>query len=726
MGRKRKSKPSIFDDNNDDNNNDDSGFNINKKYAASYTKRKQFQEIQNLRDKYGNNLADEDDESSLSSSETEDSEAMLDTPEKDIKFLQVLPLIQKKHPAVMKADKKFFANVNGDETAAADGDDTQQSSSSRHKPVRLNDYVRSQLLEHGSKALLSDSEDDDAPARTTTDTSSLPYAGEQEALKREFLDAFEASTNVANDNANDTDDKNIGGFLKKRKNLSDDNETNTAPKLDKVAETLPTDDGIHMLKSYWQAEDVDDSDKFLRDFIVNKRWVDPNAKVLPSYDEIVGDSDSSGSDVLAEDQLGLMKKFEDIDSDDDSDVENQEQFEAQYNFRFEEPGGTEIITHPRPSDPTLAESSARRKDARRTARRQRRLERKKSIEAQRREAAKRLKALARKELARKVAKLREIADLEVEAQRQAAQDASDDASEDDVDLKKEEHMDPTATLTLDDLDGEFDPETHDKRMKELFGDEFYNKLQRDTTKPVFPDDDEDDPELAALLAADNNNDDDDDDDDDDKTDKNDKTSKKKSKKKKLDTEALAAARQKLEGEVQTKLGEYYDLDYEDVIGGEIKTRFKYTEVEPLDFGLDAIEVLKFSDKDLNQLVGLKSIAPYKDVRKLKKSNWEWRKMNWLKERRHRMRAEQQGYDAQEADYDKVDAADDGDDSKKSKKKRKRDDASLDNQPSNSDTDSHKSAAKKAKKEKKKEKKAKKDKKDKKEKKAKKEKKNKKN
>lgn len=279
MGRKRKSKPSIFDDNNDDNNNnDDSGFNINKKYAASYTKRKQFQEMQNcnfflsiiwfpciflrfdfclscvntfvvecelsfisfitVRDKYGNNLADEDDESSVSSSETEDSEAMLDTPEKDIKFLQVLPLIQKKHPAVMKADKKFFANVNGDDTAAADGDDTQQSSSSRHKPVRLNDYVRSQLLEHGSKALLSDSEDDDAPARTTTDTSSLPYAGEQEALKREFLDAFEASTNVANDNDNDTDDKNIGGFLKKRKNQSDDNETNTAPKLDKVAETL--------------------------------------------------------------------------------------------------------------------------------------------------------------------------------------------------------------------------------------------------------------------------------------------------------------------------------------------------------------------------------------------------------------------------------------------------------------------------------------------------------
>ena len=37
------------------------------------------------------------------------------------------------------------------------------------------------------------------------------------------------------------------------------------------------------------------------------------------------------------------------------------------------------------------------------------------------------------------------------------------------------------------------------------------------------------------------------------------------------------------------------------IGGEIKTRFKYTEVEPLDFGLDAIEVLKFSDKDLNQV-----------------------------------------------------------------------------------------------------------------------------
>lgn len=41
----------------------------------------------------------------------------------------------------------------------------------------------------------------------------------------------------------------------------------------------------------------------------------------------------------------------------------------------------------------------------------------------------------------------------------------------------------------EDVDGEFDPEAHDKRMKALFDDEFYQGHETDQ-KPEFPDIDE--------------------------------------------------------------------------------------------------------------------------------------------------------------------------------------------------------------------------------------------
>lgn len=41
----------------------------------------------------------------------------------------------------------------------------------------------------------------------------------------------------------------------------------------------------------------------------------------------------------------------------------------------------------------------------------------------------------------------------------------------------------------EDIDGDFDPETHDKRMQSLFDDEFYEGAEGDQ-KPEFPDLDE--------------------------------------------------------------------------------------------------------------------------------------------------------------------------------------------------------------------------------------------
>ena len=71
--------------------------------------------------------------------------------------------------------------------------------------------------------------------------------------------------------------------------------------------------------------------------------------------------------------------------------------------------------------------------------------------------------------------------------------------------------------------------------------------------------------------------------------------------------ALALERQA----VDKLLAEYGKLDYEDNIGG-LKTRFKYRSVPKEDYGLSTDEILRLKDKELNQLVGLKRMAPYRE------------------------------------------------------------------------------------------------------------------
>lgn len=63
--------------------------------------------------------------------------------------------------------------------------------------------------------------------------------------------------------------------------------------------------------------------------------------------------------------------------------------------------------------------------------------------------------------------------------------------------------------------------------------------------------------------------------------------------------------------IENLLDEYYNLDFEDLIGGgSVKTRFKYRKVAQEDFGLTEDEILLLDDKQLNKLVSLKHFRPY--------------------------------------------------------------------------------------------------------------------
>lgn len=67
-----------------------------------------------------------------------------------------------------------------------------------------------------------------------------------------------------------------------------------------------------------------------------------------------------------------------------------------------------------------------------------------------------------------------------------------------------------------------------------------------------------------------------------------------------------------EDENSKSLDEYFQLDYEDIIGGDLPTRFKYRSVKPNDYGIPASVILSKSSKELNQMVSIKKLRPYRD------------------------------------------------------------------------------------------------------------------
>lgn len=190
------------------------------------------------------------------------------------------------------------------------------------------------------------------------------------------------------------------------------------------------------------------------------------------------------------------------------------------------------------------------------------------------------------------------------------------------------------------LEEEFDPDEYDKMMKAVFDDKYYaaedEEFGSDHDEDEKPDFDKED-ELLGLpkdwdvlesgdgfLAArerilknkpESFVDDDDDAKEEDDEDDEDDEEEEKQKKEEEETEEGKRKRNRkmsiVQKAKQQMMEEFYKLDYEDTIG-DLKTRFKYAQTKPNRFGLKTDEILMIDDKDLNQYVSLKKIAPYTD------------------------------------------------------------------------------------------------------------------
>ncbi|KAI9026817.1 KRI1-like family C-terminal-domain-containing protein [Hyaloraphidium curvatum] len=531
---------------------------VNPEFARKYEERKKREELSQLRDKYEHGSGSEEDSEE---DEEEDEFGELVTPAVDAQIVQTIALIRKRDPAVYDSQKKFFDEAEL-EKARQEWERKQKKLKAEGKPVRLKDVHRERLLAGQG----SDNEEESRP---------LTHAEEQEKLKRELKAA------MLEDAEEGGEDSLFTVRRKTEKDLEDEEEDYKNFLLEKIGRN--SKEGEIAIRDWTtrkgENEEVDANEKFLWDYILNRGWVDKEANRVPGYSEIVDDDE------------------------DEEHLEEAEEFERQYNFRYEEEGGANIVGHARNID------SVRRKDDKRKREREAKAQRQEEERRQKEEELKRLKNLKKAEILEKLKKIQQISGSK---------------------------SIPFADI---DLEGDFDPTKYDEQMAEAFGEDYYVEEDPDG-KPVF----EDDIDISDLPAAAEGGAGEGEDADANGAGEAKKKRKKKKKKTQgaqqedqfvMDADYLesgaagseragAAPKDEVKQALNRYLEESYQLDFEDVVGG-IPTRFKYRTVQPESFGLDPVDILLADEKDLNELVSLKKLAPFRSAEKQRRDAEKWKR-----------------------------------------------------------------------------------------------------
>lgn len=595
----------------------DESIKINKAFAERYEQRKR----KELLSKHKELLEELSEEST---SEEEDEDGALLTPQVEKKLLKVLSLIRRKDAKIYNPNKVFFKD--------SDFEREDQKEEEAAKPMRYRDVMRRTLTEEGASAFVDEDEEVERQRHKTTEPT---YHEELASLKKSFLEAAEAA------------EAEDGGLLQmKTKGREDEEQEEREYKqfLDSKGAHKHADSEAVLARFWTDDESLDAGERFLRDYILNQAWRED--KAIPAWQA------ASGVD----------------DEEDCRQLEEAEAFEASYNFRFEEEGGCEIQGHPR-----VVADSVRQVDDKRKRARERKSQQKQEEQIRRQEELKRLKSLKRDEITAKIKHIQEVGGLDDATVKSVLNlDADFDPEAHDAEMQqlfgKEYDAEqegrsclemPESCADILSTAHETTAETLTKKQRKLL--KLQKKRQRQN-EAVEGYAEEDTQHQDAVKPEQRER----------RTDAGCRNGEQpegdeatqaewwmcdacgkgiRGGKKRFDCTTcdnftlckvcfrnvrhphqlvrrtvplhcsppkdfeMAAPTSEASAELSDLLDEYFQLDYEDIIGGDLPTRFKYRKVEPGNYGLTTEEILNSTDAELNSKVSLKKLAPYREQEK---------------------------------------------------------------------------------------------------------------
>ncbi|XP_008786756.3 protein KRI1 homolog [Phoenix dactylifera] len=496
---------------------------VDKQYARRLEHNKKREALQRYEELKKRGLAGNSDDSDEDESSSDDgNDDPVDSGKRDLQFFDALVRVRKKDPSILQKDAKIYSDdeEEGEEKPKA---------AKKERPLYLKDVMAQHLIEEGP-------EFGGKPLKNNPKV----YNKEQEEGLKAFLEAAEKEE----DEAGSEDD---GDIIKEKEAVVEEVDEDADERNKKLDDYFGKDD------------ELNEDDLFLKNYFLQRPWA-------------TQDKDNK-------------RPFDDIDvSEDEDELDKQDRYEAEYNFRHEEGEADRVLGHSR-----FIEGSVRKKTSSRKLQRKSKEERMALAEFERKEELKHLKNLKKKEIQEKLEKIRAIAGV----------------GEDGV-----------CKLDEDDLEEDFNPEEYDKKMKEMFDADYYDAEDAD---PGFGSNDEADLEKPDF----------------DKEDEllglpkgwdvggsnegfeavRERVLKQKEEEEPQKEEGKRKRKRKISLKekvgLDKELEEYYKLDYEDTIG-DLKTRFKYKSVPANRYGLQPEELLVANDKDLNQYVSLKRLAPYRE------------------------------------------------------------------------------------------------------------------